>query len=73
MNSFTGCFSTNFRIYFQSFRGFLVRGVSRLSGFCVVWVFAGGIFKQTSLKITKNLISRAYNQIILNAIGVAAF
>ena len=46
LNSFTGCFSTSFRIYFQSFRGFLIHGASRLAGFCVVRVFVGVTFKQ---------------------------
>ena len=35
--------------------------------------FFGGIFKQTWLKVTNHLISRAYNQIILSVIGVFDF
>ena len=65
-----GCFLASFCIYFQSSHGFLIRRASPLAGFCVVRVFAEGIFKQTWLKITNHLISRAYNQIILNDIGV---
>ena len=59
MNSFICCFSTSFCIHFQSFRGFLICGASLLAGLCVVRDFAGGVFKQTCLKITNNLISNA--------------
>ena len=70
MNSFRGCFSTRFCIYFL---GLLIRGASPLAGFCVVRVFTEVILKQTRLKITNHLISRAYNQTILNVIGVTDF
>ena len=73
MNLFTGCFSTSICIYFKSFRGFLIRGPNPLAGFYVVQVFAGGIFKQTCLKIANHLIPRAYNKIVLTVIGVTEF
>ena len=56
-----------FNQYLFLFRGFLIRGASRLAGFCVVRVFAGGIFNQPWLIITNHLISCAYNKIILRA------